>query len=112
MVLSAHLPGGVPAEFEGARDARESRFQARAVIAGKDAKALAAEFLAMSEDELRAAFRGSAMKREKQAGLVRNSAGVLGNTGDSTDSTRLPGAPSLGWCARPGGREQRKPPTA
>ncbi len=59
-----------------AREVKESRFEARAVIAGKDAKTLATEILAMSEDEFRAAFKGSAMKRAKVAGLKRNAAVV------------------------------------
>jgi epoxyqueuosine reductase len=36
---------------------------------------------AMSEDEFRATFRGSAMKRTKWAGLVRNASIALGNSG-------------------------------
>ena len=62
-----------------AREVKEPAFEARAVIAGKDAKTLAAEFLAMSEDEFRAAFRGSAMKRAKVAGLKRNAGALLWN---------------------------------
>ncbi len=46
-----------------AREVKEPRFEARAAIAGKDARTLATEILAMSEDEFRAAFKGSAMKR-------------------------------------------------
>ena len=60
-----------------AREVKEPSFQPRAVIAGKDARTLATEILAMSEDEFRAAFKGSAMKRAKLAGLKRNSAAVL-----------------------------------
>ena len=63
------------------------------MIAGKAARTLATEMLTMSEDEFRAAFRGSAMKRAKLAGLRRNAAVVFGDTGESTDSTRPPGAP-------------------
>jgi len=57
---------------------QEPRFEARAVIAGKDAWTLATEILAMSDDEFRAAFKGSPMKRAKLAGLRRNSSVVLG----------------------------------
>ena len=35
----------------------------------------------MSEEEFRAAFKGSAMKRAKVAGLRRNAAVVLGTRG-------------------------------
>jgi epoxyqueuosine reductase len=60
-----------------AQEVKEPRFEARAAIAGKDAKTLATEILAMSEDEFRVAFRGSAMKRAKMAGLRRNAAVML-----------------------------------
>ena len=58
---------------------REPAFAARAVLAGKDARTLAEETLAMDEDTYRAAFRGSAMKRAKLAGLQRNARVVLGH---------------------------------
>ena len=70
-----------PWNVKFAREVKEPRFEARAVIAGKDAATLATEILAMSEDEFRAAFKGSAMKRAKAAGLRRNAAGVLGKQG-------------------------------
>jgi len=65
-----------PWNVKFAREVREPSFQPRAVIAGKDASTLATEILAMSEDEFRAAFKGSAMKRAKVAGLKRNAAVV------------------------------------
>lgn len=61
-----------------ARDLKESAFAPRPVIAGKDAKALATEILAMSEDAFRAAFKGSPIKRARSAGLRRNAAVLLG----------------------------------
>jgi len=61
-----------------AREVKEPRFEARAVIGSKDARILAAEILAMSEEEFRAAFKGSAMKRAKVEGLQRNARAVLG----------------------------------
>ena len=64
-----------------ARDVVEPRFRPRAVIATKDAKTLATDILAMSEDEFRTAFKGSAMKRANVAGLRRNAAVVLGKLG-------------------------------
>ncbi|MGH7670110.1 MAG: tRNA epoxyqueuosine(34) reductase QueG [Gemmatimonadaceae bacterium] len=70
-----------PWNIRFAREVGEPRFEARAVIAGKGARALAADILAMSEDEFRVAFKGSAMKRAKPAGLRRNSAVVLGHLG-------------------------------
>ncbi len=60
-----------------AREVKEPRFEARAVIGEKDASTLATDILAMSEDEFRAAFKGSAMKRAKLAGLSRNAAALL-----------------------------------
>ncbi len=55
-----------------AQAATEPRFEAREVIGQKDAETLANDILAMDEDEFRAAFNGSAMKRAKLAGLRRN----------------------------------------
>ena len=46
--------------------------------------ALARTILAMDEIEYRDRFRGSAMKRAKLAGLQRNAAVVLANTGRSS----------------------------
>jgi epoxyqueuosine reductase len=60
-----------------APEVEEPRFEARSAIAKKDASALATDILAMSEDEFRAAFKGSAMKRAKAAGLRRNARTVL-----------------------------------
>jgi len=65
-----------PWNVKFAREVKEPSFQPRAAIAGKDARTLAAEILAMSDDEFRAAFRSSAMKRAKAAGLKRNAAVV------------------------------------
>ncbi len=66
-----------PWNVKFARDVKEPRFEARAAIGGKVAKALAGEILAMSEGDFRAAFKGSAMKRAKWAGLRRNSRVIL-----------------------------------
>ena len=57
-------------------------FAPRAFIAGKDARTLARELLAMSQEEFSVAFRGSPMKRTKLRGLQRNASVVLGNVGD------------------------------
>jgi hypothetical protein len=48
-------------------------------IAGRDARTLSEEILAMDDDAYRIAFKGSAMKRAKLAGLRRNARVVLGN---------------------------------
>ena len=78
--LCRHTSHGVcPFNRKFAREVKEPRFEARAVIGSKDARILAAEILAMSEDELRTAFKGSAMKRAKLAGLKRNAAAVVAN---------------------------------
>lgn len=58
-----------------------SPYAARAVLAGKDARTLAEEILAMDDDAYRAGFKGSAMKRAKLAGLQRNARVALGNLG-------------------------------
>jgi epoxyqueuosine reductase len=42
----------------------------------------AAEMLALTEDEFRSRYRGTAMMRTKRRGLLRNAALVLGNVGD------------------------------
>jgi len=63
----------------------ESPFAARAALAGRDARTLAREVLAMDVDAYRAAFRGSAMKRAKLPALKRNAAVVLGNVGTMED---------------------------
>ena len=70
-----------PWNVKFAREVKEPRFEARAAIAGKDAKKLATEILAMGEDEFRSAFKGSAMKPAKVAGLKRSAAVVLDKPG-------------------------------
>jgi len=64
-----------------AAELREDVFRPRAAIAGKDAPTLARELLAMSDEDFRITFQGSPMKRAKLAGLERNAAVVLGNSG-------------------------------
>lgn len=56
-----------------------SPFAPREAITGRDARTLARDLLAMSQDEFSAAFKGSPMKRAKLAGLQRNAAVVLSN---------------------------------
>ena len=72
MRFASELPEGSP-------------FAAREVIARKDARSLAREILAMSQEDLAAAFRRSPMKRAKLRGLKRNAVVVLGNTGTMED---------------------------
>ncbi len=66
-----------PWNVKFAREVKEPAFEPRAVIGAKDARTLAREILAMSEDDFRASFRGSAMKRAKLAGLKRNAEATL-----------------------------------
>jgi epoxyqueuosine reductase len=62
-----------------ARDLAEgSPYAARPFVTGKDARTLAEEILAMDEEAYRTAFKGSAMKRAKLAGLQRNARVALG----------------------------------
>ena len=63
----------------------EPAFAAREALAGRDARTLARELLAMTQDEFSAAFKGSPMKRAKLRGLKRNAAVVLGNAGAPED---------------------------
>jgi epoxyqueuosine reductase len=67
----------------------EPAFNAREVIAGRDAAALARFILSMDPDQFRSGFKGSPMKRAKQRGLARNAAVVLGNVGDESDIALL-----------------------
>lgn len=67
------------------RDATEPAFAAREVIAGKDARTLATEVLAISQDDFSAAFRKSPMKRAKLAGLQRNAVIVLADVYPADD---------------------------
>ncbi|HEX7977237.1 MAG TPA: tRNA epoxyqueuosine(34) reductase QueG [Gemmatimonadaceae bacterium] len=68
--------------------AKDSPFQPRAALARRDARTLARELLAMTQEEFSAAFRGSPMKRAKLHGLKRNAAVVLGNS-DAEDVDAL-----------------------
>jgi epoxyqueuosine reductase len=72
-----------------ARKVTEPGFAAREAIAGKDARTLAREILAMDDGRFRAAFRGSPIKRAKLRGLKRNAAVVLGNVGTAEDAPAL-----------------------
>lgn len=58
---------------------REDTFRPRAALAGKDARTLAHDLLAMSQEEFSRAFKRSPMKRAKLHGLQRNAAVVLAN---------------------------------
>ena len=69
-----------PWNVKFARELRDgSPFAPRAFIAGKDAVTLARDLLALDEEEFRAAFSKSPMKRAKLAGLQRNANVVLDN---------------------------------
>jgi epoxyqueuosine reductase len=70
----------------------ESPFEPRGALGGKDARTVARELLAMTQDEFAAAFKRSPMKRAKLRGLKRNAAVVLGNVGTSDDVSALTAA--------------------
>lgn len=53
--------------------------RARELLAGKDARGLAQELLATTQEEFSAVFKNSPMNRAKLRGLKRNAAVVLGN---------------------------------
>jgi epoxyqueuosine reductase len=63
-----------------AQELREPAFRAREAIAGKEARTLATEVLAMDDVAYRAAFRKSPMKRAKREGLQRNARIILGGS--------------------------------
>jgi epoxyqueuosine reductase QueG len=68
-----------------AQELKEPTFAPREALAGKGARQLARELLAMSQEEFRVGFKGSPMKRAKLRGLKRNAAVVLGNVGTGED---------------------------
>jgi len=74
--------------FSEARPEHSPR-AAHAVIAGKVARTLAREILAMSQEEFGAAFEDSPMKRAKLRGVKRNAAVALGNVGSRQDVDAL-----------------------
>jgi epoxyqueuosine reductase len=68
-----------PYNVKFAQELKEPAFAPREVLAGKDARTLARDLLAMTPGEFSVAFKGSPMKRAKLRGLKRNAAVVLGN---------------------------------
>ena len=107
--LTIELKGEIPAEFHAAigeavygcdicqevcpwnekfaMPLREPALRPRAAIAGKDARTLARELSAMSQEEFSRAFKNSPMKRAKLAGLKRNAAVVLDNAASRESGT-------------------------
>jgi epoxyqueuosine reductase len=75
-----------PWNHKFAGTARELGLAEREMFAGKNARQLAREVLAMNDESFRESFRGSAMKRAKLRGLKRNAAVVLGNIGKADDA--------------------------
>jgi epoxyqueuosine reductase len=63
-----------------------SPFAPRHALGARDARTLARELLAMSQEEFSSAYAGSPMKRAKLRGLKRNAAVVLGNAGNGDDA--------------------------
>ena len=78
-----------PYNIKFAQELRELAFAPRAAIGNRDAQSLARDLLAMDDDDFRAAYSGSPMKRAKLRGLLRNAAVVLGNIGDEGDKAAL-----------------------
>jgi epoxyqueuosine reductase len=70
----------------------EPAYEPRAAVAGRDARTLARELLAMSQEEFSRGFSKSPVKRAKLRGLKRNAAVVLGNVGTSDDTPVLEAA--------------------
>lgn len=69
--------------------ADDSPFTARTTLDTHDPRALAGELLGMSDEQFKATFAGSPMKRAKLRGLKRNAAVVLGNIGTEDDAPAL-----------------------
>lgn len=69
-----------------AQELKEPAFAAREVVAHKSARALADALRDMDEESYRTAFKGSAMRRAKLAGLRRNAAVVARNLDDASTS--------------------------
>jgi epoxyqueuosine reductase len=86
-----------------ARETTEPAFASRAELDSGDARALAREFLTLSQQEFSARFKGSAMKRAKRRGLARNAAVVLGNLGTRDDVPPVRPSLSTSRPASPGG---------
>ena len=78
-----------PYNVKFAQELKEPGFAPRKVLAGKDARTLARELLAMTQEEFRVGFKGSPMKRAKLRGSKRNAAVVLGNVGTLEDVPAL-----------------------
>ena len=78
-----------PWNVKFAQELKEPAFAPRKVLADKDARTLAREVLAMTQEEFSAAFKNSPMKRAKLRGLKRNAAVVLGNVGTVEDVPAL-----------------------
>ena len=68
-----------PWNVKFAREPLDAAFVPRAAVAGKGARALAEEILALDESEFRDTFRNSALLRAKRDGLRRNAEVVLTN---------------------------------
>ena len=72
-----------------ARELKEPAFAPRVALAGKDARTLARDLLAMTQEEFSAAFKNSPLKRAKLRGLKRNAAVVLGNARTSSHTEKV-----------------------
>ena len=68
-----------------AQASREAAFRARPATAGMALR----DFLAMSQEDFSAAFKGSPVKRAKRRGLLRNVCVALGNVGTADDLPAL-----------------------
>lgn len=74
-----------PWNMKFSRPLKEPAFAAREAVAGRDARTLARELLALTREQFSVSFKGSPMKRAKLRGLKRNAAVVLGNMGREDD---------------------------
>lgn len=78
-----------PYNIKFAEELKVPNFAPRPAFASNDARRIAHTVLAMTADEYRETFKGSAMKRAKSRGLKRNASVVLGNIGEARDLPAL-----------------------
>ena len=79
-------------EYRFAQELREPTLASHEVLAGRNARTLARELLAPTQEQFSAAFKGSPMKRAKLRGLKRNAAVVLGDIESVDDVPTLAAA--------------------
>jgi epoxyqueuosine reductase len=78
-------PGSLPVDVKFAQKRREPAFAARAFLRREEARTVARDLLAFSDERFDTAFDSSPMKRAKLRVLKREAAVVLGNIAATDD---------------------------